>query len=65
MLCFCGPSTDGHCEVWCETQIGKEKIEGKKKKEKKKTEEEECALLVSFAVSGMLLRNQAGNVSCF
>lgn len=40
-------------------KVGKEKIEGRKK-----TEEEECALLVRFSVSGMLLRNPAGNVSC-
>lgn len=42
-------------------KLGKEKIEGKKKTE----EEEDCALLVRFSVSGMLLRNPAGNVSCF
>ena len=41
-------------------KVGKEKIEGRKKKTE---EEEECALLVRFSVSGMLLRNPAGNVS--
>ena len=41
-------------------KVGKEKIEEKKKTE----EEEERALLVRFSVSGMLLRNPAGNVSC-
>lgn len=40
-------------------KVGKEKIEGGKKKE------EECASLVRFSVSGVLLRNPAGNISCF
>ena len=42
MLCFCGPSTDGHCEVWCEAQIGKEKIKGKKKNPKKQKKDVPC-----------------------
>lgn len=60
MLSFCGPPTDGHCEVWCEAQSRERENRRKKKTE----EEEERALLVRFSVSGMLLRNPAGNVSC-